>query len=140
MWNCFKVEPKQTFLLFLNMSHFELQPNPTQDEFLEFLQNTLWIWKRFQTEFFQRMGMRALSGPRKRNALAPHSLKKFGLKAILNSKYVLQKVKEFILSRVWLKFKMAHIQKSRKIFYWFNFEAVSHVLWRLLSKPPCSIL
>ena len=41
IYNCFKFERKQNFVFFFfNLCHFELKSAPTQDKFLDFLQNT----------------------------------------------------------------------------------------------------
>ena len=55
----------------LNSRHFEFQISSTQDKFLEFLQKRFFHWKSFHNEFFQRMGVRALPGPRKRVRACP---------------------------------------------------------------------
>ena len=88
----------------------------------------------FKTNLFKEWG--CWPWPQAQRAWPP--LKKFGLKAVSNSKYVLQKVKEFILSQVWFKFKMAHIQKKQKSLLWFNItgKAISQVVWKLKKRFP----
>ena len=56
------------------MSHFELQREPTQDKFRDFLQTYFEFEDAFAPNFSKNGGA-GPSGPRKRNALAPHSLK-----------------------------------------------------------------
>ena len=58
---------------FEKFSHLpvNLKPAPTQDKFLNFLQNEFSHSKCFQKAFFTWMGVRAHSGTRKRKALAP---------------------------------------------------------------------
>ena len=69
MWNCFKVEPKRIFLFFWIWTILNFNQTWLKDKLLDFLQNILWIWDRYQTEFFQWMGGQArcacasLTGP-----------------------------------------------------------------------------
>ena len=62
--------------IFEKFSHLKLKPAPTQDKFLDFLQNEFSHSTCFQKAFFIWMGVRAHPGTRKRKALAPHSNEK----------------------------------------------------------------
>ena len=71
---------------FEKFSHWKLRPAPTQDKFLDFLQNELSHSKCFQKAFFHWMEVHAHPGTRKRKALAPHSNEKMLFGNILSVK------------------------------------------------------
>ena len=64
--------------------------------------------------------MRALSGPRKRGRACPHLIKKIRFEIIFKEKSILQKVKEFILSRGDLELTMAQVEKNSENFGFFQ--------------------
>ena len=72
-----QISTKEKFYAFFGkFSHLKLKSAPTQDKFLDFLQNEFSHSKYFQKAFFIWMGVRAHPGTRKRKALAPHSNEK----------------------------------------------------------------
>ena len=74
-----------------NSRHFEFQISSTQGKFLDFLQKRFFHRESFHNEFFQRMGVRALPGPRKRGRACPPFAEKICHETILDEKNVFVK-------------------------------------------------
>ena len=88
-------------------------------------------WNLFETNFFFKwMGVRALSGSRKRGrACPPFHRKKTFLKHFSIKKSFLQKVKEFYLKWGWFEIRnVLNSAKKQKSLILFKLEAVSNVI------------
>ena len=97
----------------LNSRHSTFQISPTLDKTPSLFAETFFYWKMFQKFFFDGMGVRALSDPRKRGrACPPFYRKKTFLKHFPIQKSFLQKVKEFYLKWGW--FEIRNVLKSAK--------------------------
>ena len=88
---------------FEKFSHWKLKPAPTQDKFLDFLQNEFSHSKCVQRAFFHLNGGQRFALARGRIGTHPHSSEKSYLETFWVWKFILQKVKEFILSRGWFQ-------------------------------------
>ena len=98
---------------FHDFSHFKLQSAPTQDKFLDFLQNEFSHSKCFQKAFFSlEWGASALRLRVPGWARTPIQWKKAFWKHFECENSFCKKVKEFILSRCLFQLKMAELPKK----------------------------
>ena len=106
---------KSNFSAFLlNSRHFEFQISPTLDKTPSLFAETIFVLKNVSKKFFfDGMGVRALSGPRKRGRACPpfHRKKKF--ETIFNEKIVFAK-SQGILFRIWLIWNSKCLEFSKK--------------------------